>query len=63
MLLARLGPVASVGMRCMLSEYGVDVVGEEDRPLAIEATPASSRACVCLGRSEALRIAARLTVA
>lgn len=36
-LLARLTPVASVGMRCMLSEYGVEVVGQEDRPLAIEA--------------------------
>ena len=36
-LLARLSPVASVGMRCMLTEYGVDVVGQEDRPLAIEA--------------------------
>jgi AmiR/NasT family two-component response regulator len=36
-LLARLTPVASVGMRCMLTEYGVDVVGQEDRPLAIEA--------------------------
>lgn len=38
MLLARLTPVATVGMRCMLTEYGVDVVGQEDRPLAIEAT-------------------------
>ncbi|HWF34406.1 MAG TPA: hypothetical protein VG295_03515 [Solirubrobacteraceae bacterium] len=36
-LLARLTPVASVGMRCMLSDHGVDVVGQEDRPLAIEA--------------------------
>lgn len=37
-LLARLTPVATVGMRSMLTEYGVDVVGQEDRPLAIEAT-------------------------
>jgi hypothetical protein len=25
-------------MRCMLTDYGVEVVGQEDRPLAIEAT-------------------------
>ena len=37
MLLAGLTPVASVGMRCLLSDYGWDVVGQEDRPLAIEA--------------------------
>jgi hypothetical protein len=36
-LLARLSPVAAVGMRRMLSEDGVEIVGEESRPLAIEA--------------------------
>jgi len=36
-LLARLSPVAAVGMRRMLSDEGVEIVGEEARPLAIEA--------------------------
>lgn len=36
-LLARLSPVAAVGMRRMLSEDGVEIVGEESRPLAIAA--------------------------
>ena len=36
-LLARLSPVAAVGMRRMLSDDGVEIVGEEGRPLAIEA--------------------------
>ena len=36
-LLARLSPVAAVGMRRMLSEDGIEIVGEESRPLAIEA--------------------------
>lgn len=35
-LLARLSPVAAVGMRRMLSEEGIEIVGEELRPLAIE---------------------------
>lgn len=35
-LLARLSPVAAVGMRRMLSEAGIEIVGEELRPLAIE---------------------------
>lgn len=35
-LLARLSPVAAVGMRRMLSEQGIEIVGEELRPLAIE---------------------------
>ena len=35
-LLARLSPVAAIGMRRMLSEEGVEIVGEEQRPLAIE---------------------------
>jgi hypothetical protein len=35
-LLARLSPVAAVGMRGMLSEEGIEIVGEELRPLAIE---------------------------
>jgi CheY-like chemotaxis protein len=35
-LLARLSPVAAVGMRRMLSEQGIQIVGEELRPLAIE---------------------------
>jgi hypothetical protein len=37
-LLARLSPVAAVGMRGMLSEQGIEIVGEELRPLAIERT-------------------------
>jgi DNA-binding NarL/FixJ family response regulator len=36
-LLARLTPLAAVGMRRMLADDGVEVVGQEDRPLAIEA--------------------------
>jgi DNA-binding NarL/FixJ family response regulator len=36
-LLARLSPVAAVGMRRMLSDDGIEIVGEESRPLAVEA--------------------------
>jgi DNA-binding NarL/FixJ family response regulator len=36
-LLARLSPVAALGMRRMLSEDGIEIVGEEGRPLAVEA--------------------------
>lgn len=65
-LLARLSPVAAVGMREMLSEDGIDIVGEESRPLAIEALArelAPDAVVLALGAAGARTLCERIRLA